>query len=50
MKISNIRILNNYKIKLINSKLSGVVKEEYKITEQGTRFPIIPTPPKTNPT
>ena len=50
MKISNIRILNNYKVKLIHTKLSGVIKEEKKVAEQGTKFAIIPTPPKTNPT
>lgn len=46
MKIKDIRILNNYKVKLINSKLSGVDRTETKIGEQGTRFAVIPTPPK----
>jgi hypothetical protein len=49
MKIENIRLLNNYKVKLINTKLSGVDKEEHSLLEQGTRVAIIPTPPKSNP-
>jgi len=48
MKIKNIRLLNNYKIKLINSKLHGVDKNKSSITEQGTRVAIIPTPPRSN--
>lgn len=49
MKIENIRILNNQKVKLINTKLTGVDMKESRISEQGTRVAIIPTPPKQNP-
>jgi hypothetical protein len=49
MKIDNIRIMNNKKVKLINTKLTGVDVKESRLTEQGTRVAIIPTPPKSNP-
>lgn len=45
MKIGSIRVLNNYKVKLINAKLSGVNTTEGVVEEQGTRTPVIPTPP-----
>lgn len=45
MKITNIRVKNNYKIKLTNSKLAGVNAGTSVVAEQGTRTPIIPTPP-----
>lgn len=45
MKIGSIRVLNNYKVKLINAKLSGVNTSEGVVEEQGTRTPVIPTPP-----
>lgn len=45
MKITNIRVKNNYKVKLTNSKLSGVNAGISVVAEQGTRTPIIPTPP-----
>lgn len=48
MKIRNIRILNNYKVRLINTRLNGVDKIRSTIYEQGTREAIIPTPPKSN--
>ena len=50
MKIKNIRLLNNYKVKLMNAKLSGVDKVRSTIYEQGTKESIIPTPPKSNAT
>ena len=43
MKITNIRVLNNYKVKLINAKLSGVNAAQSIISEQGTRSPVIIT-------
>lgn len=43
MKIGSIRVLNNYKVKLINAKLSGVNTSEGVVEEQGTRTPVIPT-------
>jgi len=50
MKITNIRIFNNYKVKLINAKFSGVNPFESAFNDQGTRPPsnfptIITTPP-----
>ena len=48
MKITNIRILNNYKVKLVNAKLSGVNQVSGTVAEQGTRTPSIPTTPTTN--
>lgn len=50
MKIANIRVLNNYKVKLINAKFSGVSPFESAFNDQGTRPPsdfptIITTPP-----
>lgn len=44
MKITNIRVLNNYKIKLINATLAGVNTTENIVAEQGTRSPVLPTP------
>ena len=43
MKITNIRVLNNYKVKLTNAKLSGVNSSQSSIFEQGTRIPTIIT-------
>ena len=43
MKITNIRVLNNYKVKLTNAKLSGVNSSQSSIFEQGTRTPTIIT-------
>ena len=43
MKIRNIRVLNNYKVKLTNSKLSNVDPTRSIVSEQGTRTPSIPT-------
>lgn len=45
MKITNVRAMNNYKIKLINAKLSGVNVTQESVAEQGTRTPIPQTPP-----
>jgi len=45
MKITNIRVKNNYKVKLTNSKLAGVNAGTSVVAEQGTRTPVIPTPP-----
>ena len=50
MRITNIRVLNNYKVKLINAKFSGVSPFESAFNDQGTRPPsdfptIITTPP-----
>ena len=45
MKITNIRVKNNYKVKLTNSKLAGVNAGISVVAEQGTRTPVIPTPP-----
>lgn len=50
MKITNIRVLNNYKVKLINAKFSGVSPFESAFNDQGTRPPddtptIITNPP-----
>ena len=50
MRITNIRVLNNYKVKLINAKFSGVNPFESAFNDQGTRPPsdfptIITTPP-----
>jgi hypothetical protein len=47
MKITNIRVLNNYKVKLTNAKLSGVNSSQSSIFEQGTRTPVIITQPPT---
>jgi len=47
MKITNIRVLNNYKIKLINATLAGVNTTENIVAEQGTRSPVLPTPATT---
>lgn len=44
MKITNVRVMNNYKIKLINAKLSGVNVTQEIVAEQGTRTPIPQTP------
>lgn len=43
MKITNVRVLNNYKVKLINTKLSGVNSFQNIVGEQGTRTPVIIT-------
>lgn len=43
MRIENIRVLNNYKVKLINVKLTGVDTVSTTINEQGTRSPVTPT-------
>lgn len=43
MKIRNIRVLNNYKVKLTNAKLSDVDATRSIVAEQGTRSPTIPT-------
>lgn len=43
MRIRNIRVLNNYKVKLTNAKLSGVNSTTEVVAEQGTRTPTIPT-------
>lgn len=48
MKIRNIRVYNNYKVKLINARLSSVDSSRSIVSEQGTRTPDIPTP--TTPT
>jgi hypothetical protein len=48
MKVKNIRLLNNYKVKLVNSRLSGIDRPRSTIREPGTREAIIPTPPKPN--
>jgi hypothetical protein len=45
MKITNVRVLNNYKVKLTNVKLSGVNSSQSSVFEQGTRTPVIPTVP-----
>lgn len=45
MKITNIRVLNNYKVKLINARLSAVNLRQDTVSEQGTRYPVVPTPP-----
>lgn len=45
MRITNIRVLNNYKVKLINARLSAVNLSQKTVSEQGTRYPVIPTPP-----
>jgi hypothetical protein len=50
MKIENVRVLNNYKVKLTNVRLAGVNSISHTISEQGTRFPIIITPPVEPPT
>lgn len=44
MKITNIRVLNNFKVKLTNTKLSGVNSTQNSVFEQGTRIPVIITP------
>jgi hypothetical protein len=43
MKITNIRVLNNFKVKLTNTKLSGVNASQSSVFEQGTRTPVIIT-------
>lgn len=45
MRISNIRVLNNYKVKLINARLSAINLKQETVAEQGTRYPVVPTPP-----
>lgn len=42
MKITGIRVLNNYKMKLINSRLAGVNFGNASVFEQGTRYPVLP--------
>jgi hypothetical protein len=43
MRIDNIRVLNNHKVKLINVKLTGVDSITSVVSEQGTRTPVVPT-------
>ena len=43
MKIKNIRVLNNYKVKLKNATLAGVNAGTSIVFEDGTRNPTIPT-------
>lgn len=43
MKIKNIRVLNNYKVKLKNATLAGVNAGTNIVFEDGTRNPTIPT-------
>ena len=45
MKITNVRVLNNYKVKLTNAKLTGVNSSQSSVFEQGTRSPVIITEP-----
>lgn len=46
MRIRDIRVLNNYKVKLTNATLSGVNATTEVVAEQGTREPTVPTGPE----
>ena len=42
MRISGIRVLNNFKMKLINTRLANVNFGNASVFEQGTRYPVLP--------